>query len=342
MANIHRIKHAADDEGGDAAAGFQGVDGVSNGMGGVSPAYQRRTVYPPRDPKEIWVYHERQESLLCGQHCLNNLLQQNLYSVGQLADVAQSLDREERLLYLDKNTTATEQNKYLSEASGNVDESGNFSLEVLKRALIQSNQIELVSWTGETGKQLDPMAEEGFVVNRSSHWFTIRRIGGKWWNLNSTLGRPEPISEFFLAAFLADLHAGRWLIFIPRGRPLPACGQMPGSRYDPDRWYTQTELEQPPPLVGAGAGAAAAAAPAPFAGKGVKLGGTSGDADGADDSAAALAAYEREVMAVAESDPELAVVMAISRQEAMASASKPLDKDAMREKRLAALAARGL
>ena len=338
---MHTLKRSDDDEGGGGGGGFGGSggggeqDGVSNGMGGVSPAFVARSVFPPRDPTQTWIYHERQESLLCGQHCLNNLVQRNgAFSAVGLADIAHALDREEQRLYLDASTTDADKAKYLGEASGNVDESGNFSLEVLRRALMQSHGIELVSWTGETGKAMDPMAESGsgFVVNRSSHWFTIRRIGGSWWNLNSTLGRPEHISDFFLAAFLADLTQSRWLVFIPRGR-LPPCGSMPASHEDPTPWYTERELLLPPPSAAA---AAAAAAPAPFAGKGNRLD------NGGSEAAAAAAAHEAEVQLIAESDPELALALALSRQEAEAAATKPLGKDAMREKRLAALAARGL
>ena len=34
------------------------------------------------------VYHERQDSALCGQHCINNLLQGYYYSASDLADIA--------------------------------------------------------------------------------------------------------------------------------------------------------------------------------------------------------------------------------------------------------------
>lgn len=37
--------------------------------------------------------------------------------------------------------------------------------------------------------------EQGFICNSSSHWFTIRRVNGTWYNLNSTNKRmPEIIS----------------------------------------------------------------------------------------------------------------------------------------------------
>ncbi|RZJ51324.1 MAG: hypothetical protein EOO19_00975 [Chryseobacterium sp.] len=37
------------------------------------------------------------------------------------------------------------------------------------------------------------------MCNSSAHWFTIRKINGKWYNLNSTNREgPEMISDFYL------------------------------------------------------------------------------------------------------------------------------------------------
>ena len=42
------------------------------------------------------IYHEKQESMLCGQHCLNNLLQGPYFSAMDLANIAHDLDARER------------------------------------------------------------------------------------------------------------------------------------------------------------------------------------------------------------------------------------------------------
>lgn len=44
------------------------------------------------------IVHERQEqgSMLCAQHCLNNLLQGHYFDAAQLADIAKQLDDVER------------------------------------------------------------------------------------------------------------------------------------------------------------------------------------------------------------------------------------------------------
>lgn len=45
---------------------------------------------------------------------------------------------------------------------------------------------------------------EAILFNSSTHWFTIRKIDGIWFNLNSTnaLPGPEIISDFYLSAFI--------------------------------------------------------------------------------------------------------------------------------------------
>jgi ataxin-3 len=46
------------------------------------------------------IYHEKQVGSMCGQHCLNNLLQGPYFSAGDLSDVAADLDNAERELML--------------------------------------------------------------------------------------------------------------------------------------------------------------------------------------------------------------------------------------------------
>lgn len=44
---------------------------------------------------EYWIYHERQEAALCGQHALNNLVQTREFSPDSLAEIAYQLDQME-------------------------------------------------------------------------------------------------------------------------------------------------------------------------------------------------------------------------------------------------------
>lgn len=48
------------------------------------------------EKEETYILHETQESALCGQHCLNNLVQQTTFGAVDLAELAQELDAQER------------------------------------------------------------------------------------------------------------------------------------------------------------------------------------------------------------------------------------------------------
>jgi ataxin-3 len=126
---------------------------------------------------------------------------------------------------------------------GNVDSSGNFSFEVLRCALQRSFDINLISWTGSEGRNhQDPTVEKGFILNRNHHWFTIRRIGENWWNLDSTLEYPEHISPFYLSAYLSQLREDGFSVFIVDGE-LPEAGVY---NYDDNEigviWYREADL----------------------------------------------------------------------------------------------------
>jgi ataxin-3 len=118
-----------------------------------------------------FIYHERQDSLLCGQHCINNLLQGPYFNAVDLSDIAIELDSIENSLI---ESYDNDNNKYNNNSvvdtilndvsavingrsahahkisshsttakSNNVDDSGNYSIQVLKCALQRFNNIEL-------------------------------------------------------------------------------------------------------------------------------------------------------------------------------------------------------
>lgn len=248
------------------------------------------------------IYHEQQESLLCGQHCLNNLLQGPVFSAPDLADIALSLDRTERAI-------ASGDRPPLE--SSNVDEMGNFSIQVLRNAL-QIYNVALISWSSSDESGSDPLQEQlGFIINRQSHWFAIRRINGKWWNLNSSQEKPEIISTFHLAAFLSQLRADNYYVFIARGEPsVDPDAQSSGSKAS-GCWHEETDL----------VGGKADPALVPFSGAGNKLGGAGAEVLTGD---------------VFEDDLARAIAMSLSSP-ADAASSALSAKEEMRAKRLAAL-----
>jgi Josephin len=155
----------------------------------------------------VSIFHERQLDACCGLHCLNNLVQKSFFDVIVLATIAEELDRQEESLGM-----------RVGLRSANVDESGNFSFNVLELALQRCPYpIHLASWSSKEDKDNDPTAQQAFVVNREDHWFTIRKIAHRWWNLNSLSDLPQPITDFYLTAFLGQLRQEGYSIFIAKG-----------------------------------------------------------------------------------------------------------------------------
>lgn len=156
-----------------------------------------------------FIYHERQVASLCGQHCLNNLLQGPYFTSFNLADIANDLDAQERALRAG-DTTAFE--------SVNVDDSGNFSLTVLAETIRRSHGLELKRVTPNSTVFQNPQNSQGFVLNLASHWFSIRPLiqgSGEviWFNLNSINAKPEKIGIFYLSAFLDQMQSSGYSIF---------------------------------------------------------------------------------------------------------------------------------
>ncbi|GFR48751.1 hypothetical protein Agub_g10709 [Astrephomene gubernaculifera] len=181
------------------------------------------------------LYHEKQVAALCGVHCLNTLLQGPYFSEIDLAQIAQGLDELERALVGEG---------ALEEASGNVAMDGMFSIQVLSRAL-ETWSLQVISLESEEARAFKaaPTTAEAFICNLQEHWFTLRRVaGGDWWNFNSLFPAPQPLSTFYLQAFLDSLTGEGWTIFVVAGK-LPAA--LPGSLDAPPsaggRWWSPEE-----------------------------------------------------------------------------------------------------
>jgi Ataxin-3 len=129
----------------------------------------------------------------------------------------------------------------VQEGSGNVDAAGNFSIQVLRAALERMFELALPSIGQEDleSSKRDITTYEGFICNRSDHWFAIRKIGPQFWNLNSMLERPEPISHFRLAAELESYKANGYSVFVVT-QPLPLADRSTGS---PKHWWRRADLE---------------------------------------------------------------------------------------------------
>ncbi|THH30129.1 hypothetical protein EUX98_g4069 [Antrodiella citrinella] len=164
------------------------------------------------------IYHEKQEqgSMLCAQHALNGLLQENYYTAPDLSHIAHELDQLEEQ-YDDHNSGAT---------STNMDDTGFFSLQVLEKAL---QYIRLVRWRSEAMRPYTdhPETQLAFILNYQQHWYTLRRFGaassdpslasnpeeGIWFNLNSSLPQPERIGSTHLGMVLQQAEAEGYSVF---------------------------------------------------------------------------------------------------------------------------------
>jgi ataxin-3 len=165
-----------------------------------------------------YLYHEKQDSALCAVHSLNNLLQGHYYSAVELMNIAQELDAKEQVLMQELGNDTQDFRKYMSEESGNVAVDGNFSVEVIKKALIVFNLVSTPLNHPEMKEASEqPQRENGFICNLSNHWFAIRNVSGKFWDLNSLHKQPVYLSEIYLGAFLGQLQHEGYTIYVVRG-----------------------------------------------------------------------------------------------------------------------------
>uniref|UniRef100_A0A8D0HCS0 ubiquitinyl hydrolase 1 n=1 Tax=Sphenodon punctatus TaxID=8508 RepID=A0A8D0HCS0_SPHPU len=164
-----------------------------------------------------------QEGSLCAQHCLNNLLQGEYFSPVELSSIAQQLDEEERIRMAEGGMSSEEYRTFLQQPSGNMDDSGFFSIQVISNAL-KVWGLELILFNSPEYQRLgiDPINERSFICNYKEHWFTVRKLGKQWFNLNSLLTGPELISDTYLALFLAQLQQEGYSIFVVKV-DLPDC-----------------------------------------------------------------------------------------------------------------------
>nr|XP_046268395.1 ataxin-3 [Scatophagus argus] len=169
------------------------------------------------------IFHEKQEGSLCAQHCLNNLLQGEYFTPVDLSSIAHQLDEEERMRMAEGGMASEEYRTFLQQPSGNMDDSGFFSIQVISNALrVWGLEIILFNSREYQSLMINPINEKAFICNYKEHWFTIRKLGQQWFNLNSLLTGPELISDTYLALFLAQLQQEGYSIFVIRGN-LPEC-----------------------------------------------------------------------------------------------------------------------
>ena len=84
---------------------------------------------------------------------------------------------------------------------------------------------------------------DGFICNRAAHWFAIRKINDRYYNLNSTLERPEIISHFKLAAEMEALQAAGYSVFCVLEKLPAACSNESMMELGlPQYWWKEADL----------------------------------------------------------------------------------------------------
>ncbi|RXW24964.1 hypothetical protein EST38_g868 [Candolleomyces aberdarensis] len=163
------------------------------------------------------IYHEKQQpgSMLCAQHALNSLLQENYLTAPDLSSIANELDSLEQSVRDEQQAE-----------SANMDDTGFFSVQVLDRAL-KVWGLNLVRWRSEEMKPYHnhPHTQLAFILNLEQHWFTLRRFGpakpnieddpgdGHWFNLNSFLTVPEWVGKLYLGMVLQQAETEGYSVF---------------------------------------------------------------------------------------------------------------------------------
>lgn len=136
------------------------------------------------------------------------------------------MDELERIRMAENGIDSEEYQRFLAQPSENMDDSGYFSVQVISSAL-EVWGLELVPYTSAESRAKEAFSSPhtirgAYICHYRDHWFTVRRLGKQWFNLNSLLKEPELISDTYLAMFLTQLLQEGYSIFVVFGQ-LPDC-----------------------------------------------------------------------------------------------------------------------
>mmetsp|Transcript_2000 Transcript_2000/g.4562 ORF Transcript_2000/g.4562 Transcript_2000/m.4562 type:complete len:212 (-) Transcript_2000:1087-1722(-) len=139
-------------------------------------------------------------------------------------------------------------------ASQNVSEDGNFSIQVLSAAL-QVYDLAITPFAMTTPLENQPtqpidfQCEDAFILNLRHHWYAFRKVGGRWFDLNSLHAAPSEVSPFFLGAFLSQVEVDRdpSTLFVVRGSFPTGTGASvtlaSSSSQHSGKWWTAGEID---------------------------------------------------------------------------------------------------
>ncbi|KAI8983705.1 Josephin-domain-containing protein [Pilobolus umbonatus] len=185
-----------------------------------------------------YIYFERQQQdNLCAQYALNSLLQGQYFNAVDLADIAQQLDRQERVI----------EGSGRPKVSQNYDDSGYFSIQVIQKALGIWG-LDLIPWKSKEMEEArtQPTEQLAYICHLRNHWFTLRKFSKnyRWYNLDSTQPKPTYLSEEYLNTILQQIEDENYSIFVVKGhmndskadikaKELPKPAGVPAPKFHP-------------------------------------------------------------------------------------------------------------
>ncbi|KAJ4459186.1 putative Ataxin-3 [Paratrimastix pyriformis] len=169
------------------------------------------------------IYFEPQVEALCGLHCLNNLMQYSAFTELDLIQIAQDLDSQEKSIFAEDGLENPAFLQLVAGNSKNYSEGGFFSSQVLTKALEIYGLRLIPALNAEVAESMQtPMNEIGFVCNLDAHWFTLRKFGDYWYELDSLKSQPKHVSDTFLALYLEQIRQSGYQVYVVRGQ-YPPC-----------------------------------------------------------------------------------------------------------------------
>eukprot|EP00747_Dinoflagellata_sp_TGD_P179307 gnl/TRDRNA2_/TRDRNA2_29920_c0_seq1.p1 gnl/TRDRNA2_/TRDRNA2_29920_c0~~gnl/TRDRNA2_/TRDRNA2_29920_c0_seq1.p1 ORF type:complete len:421 (-),score=103.07 gnl/TRDRNA2_/TRDRNA2_29920_c0_seq1:133-1395(-) len=182
--------------------------------------------------EEIVCYWEKQGAdKLCAVHCVNALLQGPHFSAVDLGQAAQELDAAEKALMQEGGMGTKDYQAYIAAGSTNVDATGNFSIGVIEQVLKARGLLCINTQHPDVAGAIreNAPAESGFICNSHAreHWFSIRKVKGVWWDLDSLKHSPTRIGDIFLSEFLNATRQQGFTIFVVRGESLDRLEPLP-------------------------------------------------------------------------------------------------------------------
>jgi josephin len=152
----------------------------------------------------------------CGVHALNNALQFAAFSVSDFEAIADQLAK------------SSGERSWLGFSSYRAPLGlGQYNVSVLEVAASRVGRE--IKWHDRRKALEGPLGAdvEALLANRSStfsrHWFAVRRVQGTWYNLDSKLAAPMPLTDEQAALALLNDHlaAGGELLFLVRKEAAP-------------------------------------------------------------------------------------------------------------------------